>query len=42
MLLSNCVVSNSKKSKFIKMQKASSLLLEHNSPFSRIHLIGMK
>ena len=40
MLLSNCAVCNSKKSRFTKEQETSELLLGPNSPFSRIPLIG--
>ena len=41
MLLSKCLVYNSKKSKFIKEQKASGLLssLEIKTPFSKIPLV---
>ena len=42
MLLSNCSVSNSKKSRFVKEQEASRLLssLGIKAPFSRIPLVG--
>ena len=42
MLLSNCSVSNSKKSRFVKEQEASILLssLGIKAPFSRIPLVG--
>ena len=43
MLLSNCVVCNSKKSKFLKQQEASELLssLEIKTPLSKIPLVGL-
>ena len=43
MLLSNCVVCNSKKSKFLKQQEASELLssLEIKTPLSKITLVGL-
>ena len=43
MLLSKCVVCNSKKSKFIKEQEASELLgsLGIKSPLSKIPLVGL-
>ena len=42
MLLSNCVVCNSKKSKFIKEQEASELLssLGIKTPLNKICLLG--
>ena len=42
MMLSNCVVCNSKKSKFIKEQEASGLLssLGIKTPFNKISLLG--
>ena len=42
MLLSKCTVCGSKKSKFIKEQEASALLisLEMKTPFSKIPLVG--
>ena len=40
MLLSNCTVCGSKKSRFIKEQGASDLLLRPNSHFIRICLIA--
>ena len=42
MLLSNCVVCNSKKSKFIKEQEASELLssLGIKTPLNKIYLLG--
>ena len=42
MLLSNCVVCNSKKSKFIKEQEASELLnsLGIKTPLNKISLLG--
>ena len=42
MLLSNCAVYNSKKSKFIKEQKASGLLssLKIKKPSNKIPLLG--
>ena len=41
-LLSKCVVCDSKKSKFIKQQEASGLLssLGIKTPLSKIHLVG--
>ena len=43
MLLSNCVVCNSKKSKLLKQQEASGLLcsLGIKTPFSKIPLVGL-
>ena len=43
MFLSNCVVCNSKKSKFLKQQEASELLssLEIKTPLSKIPLVGL-
>ena len=43
MLLSNCVVCNSKKSKVLKQQEASELLssLEIKAPLSKIPLVGL-
>ena len=43
MLLSNCEVYDSKKSKFIKEQEASGLLssLGIKSPLKKIHLLGL-
>ena len=42
MLLSNCVVCNCKKSKFIKQQEATGLLssLGIKAPLSKISLVG--
>ena len=42
MMLSNCVVCNSKKSKFIKEQEASGLLssLGIKTPLNKISLLG--
>ena len=42
MMLSNCVVCNSKKSKFIKEQEASGLLssLGIKTPLNKIYLLG--
>ena len=42
MLLSNCVVCNSKNSKFLKQQEASGLLssLGIKTPLSKISLVG--
>ena len=42
MLLSNCVVCNSKNSKFLKQQEASGLLssLGIKTPLSKIPLVG--
>ena len=42
MMLSNCVVCNSKKSKFIEEQEASGLLssLGIKTPFNKISLLG--
>ena len=42
MLLSNCVVCDSKKSKFLKQQEASGLLssLGIKAPLSKIPLVG--
>ena len=42
MMLSNCVVCNSKKSKFIKEQEASGLLssLGIKTPLNKIFLLG--
>ena len=43
MLLPRCEVCDSKKSKFIKEQEASGLLicLEINTSFNKIHLLGV-
>ena len=43
MLLSNCVVCNSKKLKLLKQQEASGLLrsLGIKTPFSKIPLVGL-
>ena len=40
MLLPKCVVCGSKKSRFIKGQEASELLLGPNSPLNKIPILG--
>ena len=41
MLLSNCVVCNSKKSKFIKEQEASEIISSSAKSLSKIPLVGL-
>ena len=41
MLLSNCVVCNSKKSKFIKEQEASEIISTSAKSLSKIPLVGL-
>ena len=41
MFLSNCVVCNSKKSKFIKEQEASEIISSSAKSLSKIPLVGL-
>ena len=40
MVLSKCIVCGSQKSRFIKQQEASGLLLEPNLPLNKIPILG--